>query len=92
MPYLNSMVAERESHYGDFRDVGAVSQQLKDVVRNASSWAKMDLYQREAIEMILHKVARIACGDPDYADSWDDIGGYAKITKDRLPKSETPKG
>ena len=40
--------------------------------------------QQEALEMILHKIARIVNGDPDYADSWVDIAGYAKLVADRL--------
>ena len=40
--------------------------------------------QREALEMIAHKIARILNGDPDYADSWHDIAGYAQLVADRL--------
>lgn len=40
--------------------------------------------QYEALDMIAHKIARIINGDPDYADSWDDIAGYAKLVADRL--------
>lgn len=45
-------------------------------------------YQREAIEMICHKLARIVNGDPYYADSWTDIAGYAKLVADRLERTE----
>jgi hypothetical protein len=34
--------------------------------------------------MICHKLGRIAAGDIDYADSWHDIAGYAKLVEDRL--------
>jgi hypothetical protein len=34
--------------------------------------------------MILHKIARIVNGDSNYADSWHDIGGYAKLVVDEL--------
>ena len=40
--------------------------------------------QLEALDMIAHKIARIINGDPDYADSWHDIAGYAKLVADRL--------
>ena len=40
--------------------------------------------QQEALDMIAHKIGRIINGDPDYADSWDDIAGYAKLVGDRL--------
>jgi hypothetical protein len=32
----------------------------------------------------MHKVARILNGDPDYADSWRDIIGYARLVEKRL--------
>ena len=34
--------------------------------------------------MILHKIGRILNGDPNYADSWHDIAGYAKLVEDEL--------
>ena len=34
--------------------------------------------------MIFAKVGRILNGDPNYADSWIDIAGYAKLVADRL--------
>jgi hypothetical protein len=42
------------------------------------------LDQAEALDMICHKIGRIVNGDPDYADSWIDIAGYAKLVADRL--------
>ena len=36
--------------------------------------------------MIFHKIGRIVNGDPNYADSWHDIAGYAKLVEDRLNK------
>ena len=40
--------------------------------------------QAEALEMIVHKIARIINGDADYSDSWRDIAGYAMLISDRL--------
>lgn len=85
MSNIQDTVTERTSQYGDFRDQGFISQLLKDGARQGDSWGLMEAYQREAVDMILHKIARIVCGNPDYADSWHDIQGYAKITEDRLP-------
>src|SRR5690606_10084595 len=31
------------------------------------------------------KIARILIGDPNYADNWHDIQGYAKLVEERLP-------
>ena len=40
--------------------------------------------QREAIDMIIHKLGRIINGNPDKVDHWTDIAGYAKLVADRL--------
>jgi hypothetical protein len=40
--------------------------------------------QREALEMIVVKIARIINGDPNCADSWRDIEGYARLVAERL--------
>ena len=44
----------------------------------------MDPDQREAMEMICQKMARIMNGDPNYSDSWHDIAGYATLVANRL--------
>lgn len=53
-------------------------------VYEAERGCDLDPDQREALEMIAHKIARILNGDPNYADSWVDIAGYAKLIADRL--------
>ena len=40
--------------------------------------------QLEALEMICHKIARIVAGDPDFADHWRDIAGYATLVANEL--------
>lgn len=40
--------------------------------------------KKEALEMIMSKMARIINGDPNYKDSWTDIIGYAKLIEKDL--------
>lgn len=63
-----------------------MTQDLKKVVRLhlVARNKKLADDQQEALDMIFHKVGRIVNGDPDYADSWHDIAGYAKLIDDRL--------
>ena len=86
MESIDSILAKRGEQYGDFAEFAVMSQSLKLVIRNGVGTRNMRDFQREAIQMILHKVARIANGNPDYRDSWDDIAGYAKLVADRLPR------
>lgn len=88
MPDISQTLAERGSRYGEFKDHAEISQRLKDIVGVfvAQRGCVLAPDQGEALDMICHKMARIINGDPDYADSWIDIAGYAKLVADRLEK------
>ena len=82
---IEGMLAERETRYGSFESHASRSQALKAaLVVGSPSWATMEAFQRESIEMISHKLARIMNGDPDYVDNWVDIAGYAQLVVDIL--------
>lgn len=86
MNEIDKTLAERGGRYGNFVGHAAVTQQLKEVIREAIFTRGKNLGhdQLEALEMICHKIGRIVNGDPNYADSWVDIAGYAKLVADRL--------
>ena len=85
MPQLAEILDERRKQHGDFSVHAALSQRLKAVAQSdAGNYGGLAETQREAIDMILHKIARILAGDPNHRDHWDDIAGYAKITADRI--------
>lgn len=81
---LDATLAERAARYGDFTDVAHYAQSMNEMLRRSPSWSSMTPIMREGLEMVVHKIARIAAGDPAYADSWIDISGYAKLVADRL--------
>ena len=82
---LKETLQERGQRYGRFVDHAAVTQELKQVAaRHLGRRLPLAPDQQEALDMIFHKIGRIVCGDPDYADSWHDIAGYAKLVEDRL--------
>ena len=82
MSDINSVIIERGKRYGEFDSHAAITQKLKKVFfENGNIYT---FAQKEAIEMILHKLGRIANGDPSYKDSWVDIAGYAKLIYDQL--------
>jgi hypothetical protein len=78
MSNIDNTLAERGARYGEFRDHAELSQKLKGAI---FEHCKTDLkpYQYEALDMICHKLARIVNGDPDYADSWRDVAGFAML-------------
>lgn len=83
---VEQTLSERGQRYGLFTGHAQVTQDLKKVVRLhlVARDKKLTDDQQEALDMIFHKIGRIVNGDPDYADSWHDIAGYAKLVDDRL--------
>ena len=83
---VDKVLDERGSRYGTFEGHATVAQCLKTVVRtNLMARNKvLKASQQEALDMIMHKIARIINGDPNYADSWIDVAGYAKLIADEL--------
>ena len=75
---------ERGGKYGPFWVHAAITQELKRVVSNRPGYKRLSDDQREALDMILHKIGRIINGDPSYADSWHDIAGYATLVEQTL--------
>ncbi|MFB6349678.1 hypothetical protein ACFBZI_10570 [Moraxella sp. ZJ142] len=84
---IESTLTERQHTHGDYVLTSALSQSLKDVAFSLPRTQPLEPYQKEAIEMILHKIARIINGDSYFIDSWRDIAGYAHLTIDLINKS-----
>jgi len=83
---INDMLAGREARYGTFEGHARISQGLKAVMHEQSGWDRLKPDQREALEMVQHKIARILNGDPDYLDNWVDLVGYSQLVVNRLEK------
>ena len=77
---------ERGKRYGNFLDHARVTQRLKTIAHQFAREhnKRFDVDQAEALDMIFHKIGRVLNGDPNYADNWLDIAGYAKLVADRL--------
>ena len=90
MSSVDDTLAQRGTRYGDFIDNAGVSQALKNVFRAAPNWRRLAADQQEGLDQIAAKISRALTGDPDYADNWHDIAGYAKLVDDRLagPKAK----
>jgi len=82
---------EREKTHGDFDRVANLYNALKMEV----TWSLDDKVGEHKItykhilpiDMILLKLARIICGDPNHPDHWDDIAGYAMLGKGKQVKN-----
>lgn len=83
---ITDVLTERGNRYGSFIGHAMVTQDLKLSIENHLRQRNKTLGydQKEALDMICHKIGRIVNGDPDYRDSWIDIAGYAQLVADRL--------
>lgn len=80
---LQQTLAERGARYGKFKDHAWVTMDIKRAIHGHTPGGLAD-DQLEALDMIAHKIGRILAGDPNYADSWHDIAGYAQLVANRL--------
>lgn len=86
---VDNTLAERGARYGEFENHARISQDLKSVMQGTPNWSHLAVDMREALDMTMHKIARILNGDPNYVDSWHDIIGYARLIEKRLETKET---
>lgn len=82
------ILVQRGSRYGTFSTQAKLSQKLSSTIiehiKLHSDITILEPFHLEAINMICHKLARIANGDPNYDDSWKDIAGYSQLVVDIL--------
>ena len=83
---IETTLKERGARYGAFPEHARIAQNLKRAMHDTPNWDKLADSQKEALEMIQHKIARALNGDPDYFDNWVDIEGYARLERERLEK------
>ena len=84
MTDLTTTLADRKKSHGNFADNAVVIQNLKRVMRDTENWGSLSSSQREALEMIQHKIGRILSGNANHIDSWHDISGYATLEENIL--------
>ena len=85
---VDAILAERGSRYGTFENHARISQALKRAMHDSPNWSKLTDVQKEGLEMIQHKVARMLNGDPSYIDNIIDVVGYATLVKDVMEAND----
>lgn len=72
---------DRESRYGSFMEQAELTQNIKRAMADSENWGQLSDDKRLALEMIALKIGRILNGDPEYADSWHDVAGFATLVE-----------
>jgi hypothetical protein len=81
---MDDIINERQKTHGDFYRVAGVAQELKDVMRRGKNWKILEDTQKEALEMVATKIARMLSGDHLYLDNVVDIIGYMTLLERQL--------
>lgn len=76
---VDKILKEREETHGDFAVNSKVMQVYKRQIRDIPTWNGLTFSKKESLDMIIHKLARILCGDATWLDSWYDIQGYTQL-------------
>lgn len=87
---IEEVLNQRQATYGSFTKNAEVSQMLKYFMTQGTNYKQMPVAHREALEMIVHKIARIVNGDPNYIDNWIDICGYSQLVIEEITSYEEP--
>ena len=76
---VKEILDQRQETYGEYFDVARTAQQYKDNVRLQPRWNELSYSQKESLDMIANKAARILNGNFKWLDSWYDIIGYVQL-------------
>ena len=89
----DEMLEQRKKTHGSYKANAKASQTLINIVQETmgNEWNLLQYYQQQSIMMICMKLARIAAGNPNEIDHWEDIIGYAELTARELKKRQTAK-
>ena len=81
-PDIAKVLVQRGTVHGDFTASSGLATSLQFELRQSPNWHGMRQHQQRALNMICEKITRICYGDPNFADHWIDIAGYATLGKD----------
>src|SRR5215204_7671381 len=82
----DEIIASNVETHGDFSTTAQIAQALKRIARACAGWEKLRDEQKESLDLQHTKQARILSGDPEHANHWDDIAGYALLGLIKTPQ------
>lgn len=84
------LLADRGRTPGSYICTANLAQELKFIMHHSDNWSRMNAVQKESIELICTKLARIGNGNHKEPDHWKDIAGYATLVVIEL-ENQNPK-
>ena len=83
---ISNLLGERQQTHGSYAEVSAICQSIKRSMRYGSGWEHLSDQQKESLEMMAMKMARILSGNANHPDHWEDIEGYARLVSNELER------
>jgi len=83
MGETKELLNERKKTHGDFHKASVFVQNIKAEARMTPNWHRMSDSEKEAIDMIIHKLGRWLYGI-SFEDHPKDICGYAKLAEEKI--------
>ena len=60
-------------------------------MNSVEGWSRLNPSQKQALEVIADKIARMLNGDPNYDDNWQDIIGYSQLVLNEIHEHDGQK-
>ena len=76
---IEEILEKRDETHGLYKDIAKTAQQLKKIFREKDDWQYLLPVERESIDLICTKLARLIHGGGDKTDTVRDIEGYARL-------------
>jgi len=87
---VKDILEQRQETHGDFGQGAKFTQEYKREMRSISTYCQLTYSQKEAADMIIHKLARVMVGDFKWLDSWYDIIGYSQLVVNIMKEDILP--
>jgi uncharacterized heparinase superfamily protein len=81
---IDELLAIHHKVNGEFSYAAEVAQYLKTLMHGSLNWERLTPVQREALEQLATRLARILSGDPDDKKNYVDIQIYARLVEKSL--------
>ncbi len=81
---IHATIETRARTHGNFEEQARTAVAIKRAVYSSPNARKLSDDQREALDQITVKLARLMHGDHNEPEHWHDLAGYATLVHDRL--------
>jgi hypothetical protein len=82
----------RSDTHGPFTENARIAQAAKEIWRGSPNWPKLSEFQREVLDLMTIKIARMLSGDHNCEEHWVDMAGYPMLVARALAEIRLESG